>query len=594
VKIHDTPQGSLEWLRLRAEFNTASEAAAMLGVSKYQTRADLIRQKATGVAAEVSEQKQHLFNRGHEAEAGARAIAEEIIGEELYPVTASADIDGLSLLASLDGMTLAGDVIWEHKLWNASLAEAVRAGNLDPHYTVQMDQQLLVTKAKRCLFMTSDGTRDRAAWFWYEPKPEKASALVEGWKVFNQDVRAYRPTEAAAPVVAVVETLPAVSVRMDGALTVQSNLPAFGEALRQFVSKIPAKPSTDQEFADTDAACKALKRAEDALEAAESNALASMSDVEAMRRMVSEFRSIARTARLASEKMVEARKRQIREEEVKRGHDAMREHIGAIHADLGGSFVLSLKRGDFASAIKGLKTLDSLRNAIDTEIAAAKIEANEIAARIRTNLACINGAGNPGLFADRASLVLQDPGMVSAVVSQRVAQHAAEQERRLEAERQRIRAEEEARAKREAQEAAERAARAEREAAKIEQAKAAQAAQPAAQMPVAQREVAGNLPQSEPVLVREPSDPTAARPVEEGDCTRPMTPPAQCVTRAEEPATINGGHIANRLGFTLQASFIAEVLGVPWRATDKAAKLWAESDFERIKTALIQHIKEAA
>ena len=578
MKIHDLPQGSPEWLQLRAAFFTASEAAAMLGVSKYQTRAELIRQKATGVAAEVDSQKQALFNRGHEAEAGARAIAEEIIGEDLYPVTASADIDGLSLLASLDGMTLAGEVIWEHKLWNEALADQVRRGELDAHYTVQMDQQLMVTKAKRCLFMVSDGTKERAVWMWHEPKPGSFAQIVSGWKQFDADVKAYRPAEIVAPVIAQVETLPAVSVRMDGALQVQSNLPAFGEALRKFVAKIPAKPSTDQEFADTDAACKALKKAEDALEAAESNALASMDDVEAMRRMVAEFRTLARTTRLASEKMVEARKRQIREEEVKRGHDAMREHVASIHADLGGTFALGLKRGDFASAIKGLKTMESLRNAIDTELAAAKIEANEIAARIRANLTCINAAGNPGLFADRGTLVLQDPGMVSAVVSHRVAQHAAEQERRLEAERQRIRAEEEARAKREAQEAIERAA---------------QAAQPAAQVPVAQREVAENLPQSEPVLEHGPSDPTAERPVDEGVSPRPTTPPAQCVTAADEPATLKGGDIAARLGFVLQAAFIADTLGIPWRATDKAARLWAESDFARIKAALINHIKES-
>ena len=589
MKIHDTPQGSPEWLQLRAAYFTASEAAAMLGVSKYQTRADLIRQKATGVTPEVGAQKQALFNAGHDAEAGARAIAEEIIGEELYPVTASADIEGLSLLASLDGMTLAGDVIWEHKLWNAGLAEQIKSGDLDPHYTAQMDQQLLVTKAARCLFMTSDGTKDSAAWCWYVQKPNASETLLQGWKLFAQDVRAYTPTEAAAPVVAKVEMLPAVAVRMDGALTVQSNLPAFGEALRLFVAKIPAKPTTDQEFADTDAACKALKKAEDALEAAEANALGSMSDVESMRRMVSEFRTLARTTRLASEKMVEARKRQIREEEVKRGHDAMREHIAGIHAELGVVYPLGLKRGDFATAIKGLKTLDSLRNAIDTEIAAAKIEANEIAARMRVNLACINASGYVHLFADRASLVLQDPGMVSAVVDQRVAQHRAEQGRALEAERQRIRREEEARAQREAQAAIDRAAHAQREAAARKEAEeraaeAAEAARIAAEHAALEAERIAAL--------------TADAPKgDQGDALDAPAIVAQPTLAGieappEEPATLKGGDIAARLGFTLQATFIAETLGVPWRATDKDARLWSARDFDRICDALVRHVKK--
>jgi len=58
----------------------------------------------------------------------------------------------------------------------------LRAGTLDANYTVQMDQQLLVSGAAKCLFMTSDGTADRMAWCWYESNPEKFAALIAGWK----------------------------------------------------------------------------------------------------------------------------------------------------------------------------------------------------------------------------------------------------------------------------------------------------------------------------------------------------------------------------------------------------------------------------
>ena len=40
---HDCQQGSPEWHALRAKHFTASEAPAMLGVSKHQTRADLLK-----------------------------------------------------------------------------------------------------------------------------------------------------------------------------------------------------------------------------------------------------------------------------------------------------------------------------------------------------------------------------------------------------------------------------------------------------------------------------------------------------------------------------------------------------------------------
>ena len=47
---HDCAQGSAEWHALRARHFTASEASAMLGVSKYQTRDELLHQKHTGLA----------------------------------------------------------------------------------------------------------------------------------------------------------------------------------------------------------------------------------------------------------------------------------------------------------------------------------------------------------------------------------------------------------------------------------------------------------------------------------------------------------------------------------------------------------------
>ena len=106
---HDCAQGSDAWHTLRAKHFTASEASAMLGVSKYQTRADLLKRKATGLVEEVDAATQRRFDAGHEAESAARPIVEGIIGDDLYPVTMSADVNGLPLLASMDGLTMLGD-----------------------------------------------------------------------------------------------------------------------------------------------------------------------------------------------------------------------------------------------------------------------------------------------------------------------------------------------------------------------------------------------------------------------------------------------------------------------------------------------------
>jgi len=114
MKTHHVQQGTAEWLALRAGYFTASEASAMMGVSKYQTRSDLIKKKSTGIADDIDENTQRLFDRGHATEATARVIAEGIIGQDLYPATVSDDMD--YLLASLDGMTMDDSIIFEHKL----------------------------------------------------------------------------------------------------------------------------------------------------------------------------------------------------------------------------------------------------------------------------------------------------------------------------------------------------------------------------------------------------------------------------------------------------------------------------------------------
>ena len=84
-------QGSPEWLAHRRTTRNASDAPAMMGVSPYVTRAELVRQYATGVQREIDERTQAIFDRGHEVEPALRALAEKIIGEDLYPVTGVSD-----------------------------------------------------------------------------------------------------------------------------------------------------------------------------------------------------------------------------------------------------------------------------------------------------------------------------------------------------------------------------------------------------------------------------------------------------------------------------------------------------------------------
>lgn len=445
--LENIQQGSLEWHAARARRFTASQAPAMMGASKYTTRDALLREKKTGVAPEVTPEQQRLFDRGHQAEEQARAIAEEALGEDLFPVTAVSDADD-RLLASFDGITMDERTVFEHKLFNAKLADAIACGDLEPHYYWQLEHQLLVSGADQVLFACSDGTRDTFTATQYTSVPERRAALIAGWAQFEKDLAAYVPTEQAATVTATpIESLPAVVVQVQGALTVGGNLTAFGQALRAFIERIPAKPATDQQFADAEAACKALKKAEEALAQAEDGALAQISDVELMRRTVADLKELARTTRLATEKLVKAEKDARRTEKVMAARAEFDKHVARLQTDIKGVRLI-VPMPDFGGAIKGLSSLASIDDKLTAALLAGQAEANTLAGRIVNNLQTLDSAAQYAhLFADRQDLATKDPEVLELLMQKRVDAEAA----RLDAERERIRAEEE----RKAQQAAE-------------------------------------------------------------------------------------------------------------------------------------------
>ncbi|KTT11522.1 lambda-exonuclease family protein [Pseudacidovorax intermedius] len=582
-------QGTPEWHAHRAQHFNASDAPAMMGCSPYKTRAELVRERATGLTAEVDAAQQRRFDMGHRAEALARPLAEQILGEELSPLVGVADLGPYS--ASFDGLTLMEDQAFEHKALNdtlrAAMVEGCTGADLPMAYQVQMEHQCMVCPSiERVLFMASkwgeDGTLIEERHCFYEPNLALRARIVAGWDQLEQDVAAYVPeAPKPAPVVAApMDALPAVSVQVQGGLQIVSNLPAFGDALKAFIDRIPAEPSTDQEFADTEAACKALKRAEDALEASESNALAQLADVDTMRRLVADYRGLARTTRLQREKLVAQRKEQLRGEIVANGVAALRAHVDALNKRTGRPYMPTID-ADFGGAIKGKKNLDSMRDAVATELARAKIAANEIADRIQTNLDTIRNlaGGYTGMFPDEGVLVLKAPEDCEAQVQARVAKRKADDEARLQAQRERIAAEERERAEAEA------AAKLEADRARIraeeeERARAAQAA--------AEAERQRQMPTPAPPAPVAP--PPALQPAPE---LQPVATVAPAANEAPAgPPTLRIGAIGERLGWTLTAEQLRG-MGIEPAGRERAATLYHESQFPAICDAVMRRAAEA-
>lgn len=462
-------QGTDEWAQHRARSLNASELAAAMGLSPYLSRSELIKQKATGIVPEVDADTQRRFDNGHEVEEAARPLAEELIGEELYCSVFAAEVEGLLLSASLDGNTLLNEVTWEHKKANAALIASLNAGVIPEQYHPQMEQGLMLTGATRCMFTASNGTRESAVHVWYESRPELRAKIIPTWKQFMADVAAYVPTAAEVkPTGKAPEALPALHIVLKGEVSA-SNLSEFRETALGAIRSVNRELTTDVHFADAEKAVKWCSDIEDRIKAAKDHALSQTASIDALFRTMDEISAEARRVRLDLEKLVKARKESIKGEIVASGVSAFAKHIRELNAAMPANYMPQVP-ADFGGVIKGLRTIDSITNAVDTELARAKIAASEIANRIHANFAALQASGL--VLPDTAALVLKAPDDLAAVIAQRVAVAKAAEE----AQRERIRAEEVARLEREAEADRARAAKAESARIAREQAEAVSAA----------------------------------------------------------------------------------------------------------------------
>lgn len=443
-------QGSSEWAEFRLSCLTASEAPAMMGVSKYQSRDDLIKTKATGISPEISEYQRAIFNRGHESEASIRSHAETIIGSELYPITGLLEVDGLRLLASFDGLTADDRIGFEHKLYAAELADCVAntPENLHMHYVWQMEQQLLVSGAEYILFVVSDGTPEKCVSMKYYPVAGRREQLIAGWKQFKIDVANYVAKEPAPEAVAEeVEMLPSIDIRANGQISVIDNLNAFEQRLSVFLSdKLIREPKTDNDFATLDLQIKAMVDAENKLKMAGQSILAQIQAVDDAMRRKDSLQELVRQNRLMAEKLLTSEKERRKREIIDEAKQAFIDHITTCNqalANTGTSVRMPDVPVDFVAATKGKRTIDSLRSACNDELARGKIEANRILSKMDDNLALLRkiAVNHKSLFADIQQLVLKDKDALEAIAKQRIAEHEAAEKARIEAEAQRIAAE---------------------------------------------------------------------------------------------------------------------------------------------------------
>ena len=208
----------------------------------------------------------------------------------------------------------------------------------------------------------------------------------------------------------------------------------------------PEELNSDQDFANAESAVKACTEAESKIKAAKDAGLAQMSEVDTVFRVADQIIAEIAAARIALTKSVDSRKVTIRNEIMQKGKDALSEHVAALNKRLG-RVQMPAVAADFAGAIKGKRTIESLRNAVDTTLAGAKIAANEIADKMTLNLQLLDGHSDYAfLFKDEATLVMKSKEDLYNIIKIRISEHEAAEQKKLDDERARIRKEEEERA----------------------------------------------------------------------------------------------------------------------------------------------------
>ena len=585
--------GSPEWHARRQKSFNASDVGAAMGCDPNKTRTQLLQELHTGIRQDFSDYVQaRIVNPGHRIEALARPIAEQIIGDDLQVLGAGRDF-GLSrpLGASMDAITFLEDLGWECKRANAELRAALphtgrdSAEKNDPAAIpkakrAQMAQQQLVFGHKRTLFTVADfdahGNVTEERHCWYDAEPDLHREVLATWKQIDADLVGYTPPAASAVekiIAEPVEALPAPVVKVTGQIALVDNFKAFEERLREFLAdKLIREPKTDEDFVNLDGQIRAMKEARKALQSAEAQMLAQVQPVDMAKKTKDMLDDLLQKNVSMAEKILGAEKERRKGEIVAVGVKGLADHIAMLNQRLGKPYMPAVP-ADFGGVIKGLKNLASMEDKVATELARAKIAANEVADRLQINLTWLreNAAEHASLFPDTSQLIQKAPDDFKALAENRIAAHKAEEQRKLEAERERIRAEEAARVEREAQQrfAAEedriREEAAAQERQRLLTEKAAQAAAAPAPNPAPKPQFTAV---AKPVTV----NPTSA--IENG------------------PANLKLGEINARLTpLSITAEGLAQ-LGFPVVATDRSAKLYRESDWIAMVDAITTHLED--
>jgi predicted phage-related endonuclease len=436
MEILNLKQGSEEWLSERQRHFTASEASAMLGYSKYMSRKDLIALKAFGIQKD-QKGSEYIFRKGHETEDQQRKIIEEELSESLFPVVAKSMIDGLPLLASFDGITMDGEIIFEHKLWNENLSEYILSeDDLPDSHWPQVEQQLMISKAGHCIFVISDGTKEKRTLLNYYSQQERKQKIIDGWKIFQGDMQEaitkkdpYQQqikTEAK-----VIDSFPDLKIKIEGKV-LSTNLDHFKQKAMIQINEINKELTKDEHFNQADSDVKFLKGAIKNIDEVKSKAIDSTSDVKAVFDALDEIREKMNRIKLDLQKDIKTKKDELKKAIKFKTANKIFSYEDELSHQISGFLLPKSNVTDLLdNAIKNKKTLKSVEEACDNVFTDERLRLNDAAKNAMKNLSALDeiaGSEKSFLFPDFQNYINCDLLSVKNMIESRIENHIAEVE----------------------------------------------------------------------------------------------------------------------------------------------------------------------
>lgn len=227
-------QGTDEWKAIRRQYLTASQAPVLFGLSPYQSRLDLYEEKLFGREMPIDSYRVDLFARAYEAEAQAREWIMAHMGIRFEP-SVLVSVEHPDLLASLDGQDESGDAILEAKYMGAGSVAEMKNRQFKPHHICQIQAQLLVSGAKRCIYFATDPSGE-AAVAEIEPDTAYQGEIARLASEFMRNLRAGEAPEPGDRDTHIVEDDPRFE-ELQAARAALDQAEAYFEKLKKTIAK---------------------------------------------------------------------------------------------------------------------------------------------------------------------------------------------------------------------------------------------------------------------------------------------------------------------------------------------------------------------